>query len=76
MNGQVCDTESFGPKLFAEDGHHAGVWNDSNCVASGTVRKVTSLVLVRVNQGKLPLWSSERPWRRRLLLPRKLLTIR
>ena len=60
VNGQVCDTESFGPKLYAEDGHHAGVWNDSNCVPSGTVRKVTSLVLVRVNQGKLPLWSSER----------------
>lgn len=59
VGGRVCDTESFGPKLYAEDGHHAGVWNDSNCVAAGTVRKVSSLVLVRVNQGKVPLWSSD-----------------
>ena len=59
VGGNVCETETFGPKLYRDDpGHHAAIWSDSNCVSSGVVRKVSALVLVRVNQGALPLWSS------------------
>lgn len=57
----VCSDEQFGPKLYTEQGHHAGIWKENGvCVGDDEVRFVYATVFVRVNQGKVPLWSSDR----------------
>jgi hypothetical protein len=57
---QTCDQESFGPKLYTDPGHHAGIWSTNNYCNVGTsqVRKVYATMTVWVAQGKVPLWDS------------------
>lgn len=57
---QTCDNESFGPKLYDQPGHHAGVWStDDYChIGTSQVRKVYATMTVWVAEGKVPLWDS------------------
>lgn len=57
----TCKSESFGPKLYSDPGHHAGIWSVSgNCVAEGVVRKAHASVSVRVPQGQTAGWNVTR----------------
>ena len=59
---QSCRHESFGPKLYKEPGHHAGIWTtDERCSMRPTeVRKVYVTMTVWVAAGRVPLWDSAR----------------
>jgi hypothetical protein len=59
---QQCDKEHFGPKLYSEQGHHAGIWwaEEGNRAPAGVVKKAVAMVAVRTRQGKQPNWSTDR----------------
>jgi hypothetical protein len=54
----VCAKAVYTPKRYNEEGHHAGVYNKSNCWDADVVKKVAAGVLVKVNQGAVPLWDA------------------
>ena len=54
----TCKSESFGPKLYADPGHHAGKW--TGCASSGVVKKAFANMVVRVPQGGTATWYHDR----------------
>ena len=60
-SGTICsDKIEYEPVNNTEAGHHAGELWKSNCWGSGTTKRVTAAVLVKVAQGALPLWETDR----------------
>jgi hypothetical protein len=58
-SGTICsDRIEYEPVNRSAAGHHAGELWKSNCWASGTTKRVTAAVLVRVAPGKVPTWSA------------------
>lgn len=63
QTSEICDQEKYYPKFYDADGHHAGVWSvTGSCIpaGSGNTRKAAVGMVVRVGQGKVPLWDSAR----------------
>ncbi len=59
---EECKHESFGPKLYSQDGHHAGIWYapKGSRAPSGVVKKAVVMVAVRTRQGNQPNWATDR----------------
>ena len=59
---QECQHEYFGPQLYSEPGHHAGIWwaDEGNRAPAGVVKKAVAMVAVRTREGKQPNWATDR----------------
>jgi hypothetical protein len=60
-SGTICsDKIVYEPVNNTEQGHHAGELWKSDCWGGGVTKRVTAAVLVKVAQGKVPLWDTSK----------------